>query len=194
MGRVNFTRSHFCSASLWFTRIPQIYASQHLRVSLTCIRANRRDVFAMKEGSTVLLVDDNEADVTLLKHALTAVGLEFDVHVAHNGLEAINYLKKACENHSSEFPMPKFILTDNRMPVMTGRDLLRWLNEHPRCRVIPSVVLGGSDSPSDVEESYELGAHSYFVKPIDHRELQELVKMIFHYWASARVPAAVSSE
>jgi AmiR/NasT family two-component response regulator len=60
--------------------------------------------------------------------------------------------------------------------------------------VIPSVVLGGSDSPSDVQESYELGAHSYFVKPIDHRELQGLVKMIFHYWAAAKVPSAASAE
>ena len=57
--------------------------------------------------------------------------------------------------------------------------VLRWIKDHPRCRVIPTVVLGGSDSPSDVKESYELGAHSYFVKPNSHDELLAMVKMIF---------------
>ncbi len=143
----------------------------------------------MKEGATVLLVDDNESDVFLFKRALQAAGLHFDVHVAHNGLEAVQYLTLACESDDREaFPFPKFILTDNRMPIMTGRELLVWLKEHPRCRVIPTVVLGGSASPAEVKESYELGAHSYFVKPMAPAELQQLVKLIFDYWANAVVP------
>ncbi|HEY0550546.1 MAG TPA: response regulator [Verrucomicrobiae bacterium] len=138
---------------------------------------------------TVLLVDDNQADVFLFKRAVQTVGLNFNVQVAHNGLEAINYLKLACDSGDREaFPFPKFILTDNRMPIMTGREFLRWLQEHPRCSVIPTVVLGGSASPADVRESYELGAHSYFVKPDDHTGLLELVKMIFNYWEHAKVP------
>jgi CheY-like chemotaxis protein len=143
----------------------------------------------MEERSTILLVDDNDEDVFLFQRALKSTGQQLSVHVAHNGLEAVNYLKRACQTEGADaVPMPKFILTDNRMPIMTGRDLLRWIKEHPRCRVIPSVILGGSDSPQDVQESYDLGAHSYFVKPNNHTELLEMVKMIFHYWAVARVP------
>ncbi len=143
----------------------------------------------LSPAATVLLVDDNESDVFLFKRAVQTVGLNFNVHVAHNGLEAINYLKLACDSDDREaFPYPKFILTDNRMPIMTGREFLRWLKEHPRCGVIPTVVLGGSASPDDVRESYELGAHSYFVKPDDHTGLLELVKMIFNYWEYAKVP------
>ena len=144
----------------------------------------------MEEKPAILLVDDNEEDVFLFQRALKATGQDFDVQVTHNGLEAINYLRRACEDKADlKVPMPKFILTDNRMPVMTGRDLLRWLKDHPRCRVIPTVILGGSDSPTDVEESYALGAHSFFVKPNSHTELLEMVKMIFHYWAVAKVPS-----
>jgi len=148
----------------------------------------------MEERATILLVDDSEEDVFLFRRALKAVGQEMNVHVAHNGLEAIRYLQRACElNAADAVPMPKFIVTDNRMPVLTGRDLLRWIKDHPRCRVIPSVVLGGSASPSDVEESYQLGAHSYFVKPDNHTELLALVKMIFQYWAVAKVPVQASA-
>jgi CheY-like chemotaxis protein len=148
----------------------------------------------MEETCTILLVDDNDEDVFLFQRALKAAGQRLNVQVAHNGLEAVNYLKRACEAKGAEsVPMPKFILTDNRMPIMTGRDLLRWIKEHPRCRVIPSVILGGSDSPEDVRESYDLGAHSYFVKPNNHTELLEMVKMIFQYWAVAKVPAVESA-
>jgi CheY-like chemotaxis protein len=144
----------------------------------------------MEEKATILLVDDSEEDVYLFQRALKSAGQDFNVHVAHNGLEAIQYLSRACEAQAADaVPMPKFILTDNRMPILTGRDLLRWIKEHPRCRVIPSVILGGSDSPDDVKESYDLGAHSYFVKPNSHAELLELVKMIFCYWAQAKVPS-----
>jgi CheY-like chemotaxis protein len=150
---------------------------------------NEMNQETLGQVSTVLLVDDNEADVFLFKRAVQSAGLNVNVHVAHNGVEAINYLKLACNSDDREaFPFPKFILTDNRMPIMTGREFLRWLQEHPRCSVIPTVVLGGSASPADVQESYELGAHSYFVKPDDHAGLLELVKLIFNYWAHARVP------
>jgi CheY-like chemotaxis protein len=146
----------------------------------------------MESNATILLVDDSEEDVYLFERALKAAGLDFHVEVARNGLEAVQYLKRACEseNRDPSAAMPKFILTDNRMPIMTGRDLLRWIKDHPQCRVIPSVILGGSDSPADVQESYELGAHSYFVKPNSHDELLEMVKLIFTYWALAKVPPA----
>jgi CheY-like chemotaxis protein len=143
----------------------------------------------VKPGSTVLLVDDDESDVFLFRRAIKSLGLEYDVHVAHNGQEAVEYLDGLCsQNDPENHPMPKFILTDNRMPVMTGRELLAWIQDHPKCRVIPTVVLGGSASPEDVREAYELGAHSYFVKPMGHQQLQELVQLIFAYWSHAKIP------
>ena len=144
----------------------------------------------MKESLIpILLVDDEAEDIYFFKRAIESAGLPLNVQVAHNGLEAVNYLKQACENNdATAFPFPKVILTDNRMPVMSGREFLRWLSEHPRCRVIPTVVLGGSASPDDIQESYNLGAHSYFVKPMEPTALQDLVKMIFNYWTHAQVP------
>lgn len=148
----------------------------------------------MKDGATVLLVDDSDEDVFFFKHAIDAAGMTYDLHVARNGLEAVKYLTLACGGkHLDTHPFPKFILTDNRMPLMTGREFLAWLKDHPSCRVIPTVVLGGSASPEDVRESYQLGAHSYFVKPMEPHALQELVKMIFHYWAHAKLPARAES-
>ncbi len=143
----------------------------------------------MNDASTLLLVEDNEADVFLFKRALQSAGLQFNVHVARDGREAIDYLERSCNTPDcSDYIFPKFIITDNRMANMSGRDFLRWLREHPRCRVIPTVVVGGSGPPEEVSEAYELGAHSYFVKPIDHGELLKMVETIFLYWALASVP------
>jgi CheY-like chemotaxis protein len=143
----------------------------------------------VNEEPTVLLVDDSEEDVFFFKHALRTANLNYDVHVARTGLDAVHYLTRACEGPDrASHPFPRFILTDNRMPVMTGREFLAWLRDHPQFRVIPTVVLGGSASPEDVREAYELGAHSYFVKPMDPHALQELVKMIFQYWTQAKIP------
>ena len=46
----------------------------------------------------------------------------------------------------------------------------------------------GNDDPSEVKRAFELGVHGYFAKPTGRTELQELMKMIFHNWATSRVP------
>ena len=48
--------------------------------------------------------------------------------------------------------------------------------------------MAGSNAPSDVKLAFELGVHGYFVKPTGRSKLEELMKMIFHYWAESSVP------
>ena len=86
------------------------------------------------------------------------------------------------------YPVPKFIIMDNHMPRIGGSDLLRWISENRIYEVVPTVILSGNDSPSEVKLAFQLGVHGYFVKPISKTELTELLKMIFHYWAESRVP------
>ena len=101
----------------------------------------------------------------------------------------IDYLQRACRGGDVPgYPVPKFIIMDNHMPRIGGSDLLRWISENRIYEVVPTVILSGNDSPSEVKLAFQLGVHGYFVKPISKTELMELLKMIFHYWAESRVP------
>lgn len=144
----------------------------------------------MEKGSTVLLIDDDENDSLLFQRAVKKNNFPFHVHWARNGKEAMDYMTghgEFADRH--KYPFPKFIVTDNRMPVVSGSEFLKWMKEHSKFHVVPTIVFGGSDSPGEIDRAYtELGAHSYIVKPSDNNKLQELVKLIFDYWAACQVP------
>jgi CheY-like chemotaxis protein len=143
----------------------------------------------MERRSTILLMEDNPHDVFIFERALREARQDYDVHIARSGEEAIDYLQRACRGGDVPgYPVPKFIIMDNHMPRIGGSDLLRWISENRIYEVVPTVILSGNDSPSEVKLAFQLGVHGYFVKPIGKTELTELLKMIFHYWAESRVP------
>lgn len=143
----------------------------------------------MTRRSTILLVEDSADDVFLFERALRDGGQDYDVHVTRSGEEAIEYLQRACQGgEPATYPVPRFIIMDNKMTGMDGADFLLWVSKHPLCRVIPTVVLSGSDQPSEVRLAFDRGVHGYFVKPHGKSELVELMKMIFYYWAQSSVP------
>ena len=76
----------------------------------------------------VLLVEDDENDVFLFRRALERTGAPFQLQVARDGGEAQEYLTGGGRFQNRElFPFPKFIITDDRMPVVSGDAFLKWL-------------------------------------------------------------------
>jgi CheY-like chemotaxis protein len=143
----------------------------------------------MERRSSILLVEDDPDDVLFFERALREGRQDYDVRIARSGGEAIDYLQRACRGGDVPgYPVPKFIIMDNHMPRLAGSDLLRWISENRIYEVVPTVILSGNDSPSEVKLAFQLGVHGYFVKPISKTTLTELLKMIFHYWAESRVP------
>jgi CheY-like chemotaxis protein len=142
-------------------------------------------------NSTVLLVEDDENDVAFFRRALTKANVPFQVQVASDGQQAMNYMKGAGEfSDRDRFPLPKYIITDTKMSPVSGAEFLKWLKEQPEFHVIPTIILGGSATPAEVENAYDkLGVHSYIIKPADNRKLQEMVKLIFDYWEMCIVPS-----
>lgn len=142
----------------------------------------------MERRSTILLIEDNPDDVFLFQRALRAGRQDYDTRVVETCKQAIDYLERACQGGEvTHFPVPKFIILDNSLPFASGLDFLRWISAHPVYGVVPTVILTGSNAPSDVKLAFELGVHGYFVKPVGSK-LEELIKMIFHYWAESSVP------
>lgn len=138
---------------------------------------------------TILIVEDEESDVLFLKRAFAKAGVPNPVQAVGNGEEATEYLQgKGRFADRAAYPFPRVIITDLKMPQMGGLQLLRWLDEHPEHRVIPTIVFTASASQADVNEAFRLGAGAYIVKPVEFRELERVAKIIADYWRLSLLP------
>ena len=137
-----------------------------------------------RRGLVILLLEDEENDVILVRRAAAKVDVGHRILAVNNGEAAIRYLEGA-ERDWDQFRAPDLILTDLKMPVMNGLEFLRWRREKTRWRLVPTIVLSGSGLESDIREAYSLGATSYFTKPNDPVELAQVLRTIFDYWTTA---------
>jgi len=143
----------------------------------------------MNKGATILLVDDEADDAFLFQRAVERTGLGYQVQLARDGIEAQAYLLGEGEfGNRIDHPFPRFLVTDTNMPLMTGREFLRWLREQPSFSRIPKIVLGGEINPTEVDSLYELGVNGVFKKPAHLNELEALVKVILNYWRQCQLP------
>jgi CheY-like chemotaxis protein len=137
----------------------------------------------------ILWVEDDPNDVLLFRRAFKKAGVN-PVHVCANGEDAIHYLKGEPPYTDRErFPLPNLVITDIKMPRASGLDLLRWLREHPECKILPVVMFTGSGQNEDVQRAYQLEANASFQKPIGLDQAVEIVGKILGYWREAARPA-----
>ena len=137
----------------------------------------------MQRQIEILLVEDNQDDIELTLHALRKENLANNIHVAHDGEEALEFLfcNGAHADRSFDSP-PRVVLLDLKLPKVDGMEVLRRLKGDPRTRTIPVVVLTSSREERDLVDSYGLGANSYIQKPVDFEQFRETVKSMGFYW------------
>jgi CheY-like chemotaxis protein len=142
----------------------------------------------MKE-KVILLVEDNPDDETLTLRALKKNNILNEVVVAHDGVEALDYLfARGSYAGRDTSIMPEVILLDLKMPKVDGLEVLRQVREDARTRLLPTVVLTSSKEERDMIESYSLGANSYIRKPVDFIQFGEAVQQLGLYWLVLNVP------
>jgi CheY-like chemotaxis protein len=130
----------------------------------------------MNEKQTILLVDDSDDDLSLLKHACRAAEFKASLQTVNNGAEAIAYLKgEGVYDDRNRFPLPTLMLLDLNMPKVNGFDVLTWLRTQTELKRFSIIVLTASELPEDVDQAFDLGANSYLVKP---SKLAELIALI----------------
>ncbi len=135
------------------------------------------------QRADILLVEDNPNDVKLTLHAFKTANLANSVHVARDGVEALEFLFGAAANTDEKLPeMPKVILLDLKLPRLDGHEVLKRIKNDPRTCGIPVVVLTSSSEERDVMRTYEVGANSYIIKPVDFEQFTEAVRDIGKYW------------
>ena len=141
----------------------------------------------MSEPFPILLVEDNPADVELTLRAFRRRKLTNPIAVARDGEEALDYVHRRGAFADSA-PIPGLILLDLRLPKVDGLEVLRELKNHPMYRNVLVVVLTTSSEDQDIKKSYELGAASYIVKPVEFEKFLEVVERIDLYWILTNVP------
>lgn len=138
---------------------------------------------------TVLLIEDSADDAFLFTRALKRANLPLQVQVVVEGRDAIEYLKGEGRFHDRTlYPFPRFIITDNRTSGMSGFEFLEWIKAEKDFRMIPVVVMGGSSEPDEIKRAYDLGVHSYIVKPTTLEELENVIITFFTYWSRCQLP------
>ena len=129
--------------------------------------------------SIVLLVDDDDSLPLLLHLAIKRTGLPLELHCVCDGEKAVKYLsrKGEYEDHARH-PFPSLVLLDLKMPRMTGFEVLEWKRTQPQLEHVPVVIWSSSSLQEDRERALQLGASSYFVKPMEASGFEELLKAI----------------
>lgn len=142
------------------------------------------------EKLIILVAEDDSNDVALLHRAFIKAGITMPVHVCRDGAEAIAYLKgEGIYADRAKYPFPRMMFTDLKMPRCDGFDLLKWLDDHAECGVIPIIVLSASGQDEDVKRAYQLGANAFFCKPSTFDRLVKVVKLAHDFWSEAMLPS-----
>ena len=134
-------------------------------------------------AAVVLLVEDNPAQQQLTRRALAQCQIPCDLFIVSDGQQAMDYLLRHGEYEDPDTsPRPDLVLLGLNMPKVDGRQVLKRMSAEPKLATIPVVVLTTSTLEQDVACSYELGCNSYVNKPVDVRDLVELLKQLGSYW------------
>lgn len=131
--------------------------------------------------ASVLLVEDNLADVRLTVELLREAKLANRLKVIGNGSEAVAHLKTA--GLTAEAPsLPDLVLLDLDLPGTDGRTVLSRMRAEPRLRHIPVFVLTASATHREMVQEEELDANGYLEKPIDLAAFVDLVTRQDRFW------------
>jgi CheY-like chemotaxis protein len=130
----------------------------------------------------ILLVEDNPGDVRLTQEALKENKIRNNLHVAKDGVEAMQFLRRI--NGYNDAPRPDLILLDLNLPKKDGREVLAEIKTDENLRSIPVVILTTSDAEEDVAKAYQMYANCYIRKPIDLNRFIDVVKVIENFWLS----------
>jgi chemotaxis family two-component system response regulator Rcp1 len=134
----------------------------------------------MTKPLEILLVEDNEGDVEMVRTALEDQLPPCNVSVVKDGREALNFLYK--HDNFRNAAAPQLILLDLNMSGMDGKILLKIIKGDERVAMIPVVVLTSSKAPLDIREAYARHANCYVVKPFDSKEFKDAIRHVVDFW------------
>lgn len=126
------------------------------------------------------MVEDNPADVRLLKEAFSESQDSHELHTAADGAEALDFVYRRSD-HANK-PRPDLILLDINLPKVDGYGVLDAVKGSPDLMRIPVIMLTSSDSRADVQKAYQHRANAYLQKPSDLSDYFHVVQEVTKFW------------
>ena len=131
----------------------------------------------------ILLAEDDENDVLLIRQAFKEARIENPLFVVENGDEVIDYFRGVGKfANRAEYPLPSLLLLDLKMPKTNGYEALQWIRANPEFQRLRIIVLTTSPNIREVNRAYQLGANSFLVKPADFQMIVRFVRTLKDYW------------
>jgi CheY-like chemotaxis protein len=144
----------------------------------------------MNERRTILMVDDSEDNLFLMRHSLQEAKCQNPLQEVNNGEEAIAYLKgEGIYFDRLKFPFPVVMLLDLNMPKGNGFDVLAWVRSQPKLKRLSIIIVTASMRDTDVERAFDLGATGFLVKPIDSKIFDAMMQCLCNWIQINHFPA-----
>jgi CheY-like chemotaxis protein len=131
------------------------------------------------EALTILYIEDNPGDVTLVREALVGVN-SVKLWSAPDGVTALRLLEGPGKR-------PDLILLDLNLPRMDGRELLGRLKSTPELCCIPVIVLTSSEAYQDVKLAYVAHANCFVAKPREFAGFEKVVRRLVEFWGETAI-------
>jgi DNA-binding response OmpR family regulator len=142
------------------------------------------------DNPEIVIVEDNYHDLEMIKDALHELKINKKVCILRDGVEAVKYFFNSAGGLNLNIgALPKLILLDLKLPKINGLEVLKALKMNKETKSLPVVILTSSNEVRDRVNSYDLGANSYLVKPLDADEYFSYIRNIINYWIGMNATA-----
>ncbi|MFZ4717111.1 MAG: response regulator [Chthoniobacterales bacterium] len=146
------------------------------------------------EHSNILIVEDNPNEVLLTIRSLKKHNLANNIVNVSDGQAALDYLfGEGGHQGRNVMEQPRVVLLDLKLPKLDGLQVLARIRADQRTKLLPVVILTSSQEESDLVQSYNLGANSYIVKPVEFENFAKSIYEIGLYWLVLNKPAPVKT-
>jgi CheY-like chemotaxis protein len=147
------------------------------------VSAPSQQPHGIQKTETILVAEDDPTDAFFLERAFSKLGVPIALHFVRDGQEVIDYLSGEGEfANRSAHPSPDLLVLDLKMPRVDGFEVLNWVRQHPRLKLLPVIIFSSSAQNTDINRAYDLGANSYLVKPHATEDLLVVVEKLKNYW------------
>jgi CheY-like chemotaxis protein len=136
----------------------------------------------VKEQPAILVVEDSNDDIYLLKLTCKKAGIKTPFIFATNGEEGIKLLEQFLAESPGGKKLPRIVLTDLKMPKVSGFELLEYMLNKPACKKVIPLVWSSSIEASDFRLAHALGARFYFQKPRDQAGWKLLLERVMVFY------------
>lgn len=141
-----------------------------------------------RQDMDILVVDDDEGHVELVRRNLKRVGIVNPMVALHSGRAVLDFIFRG-GSYRSRPNTHLLILLDINMPGgVDGVEVLRRIKRDPERRRIPVIMLTTTDDPREVQNCYALGCNAYMKKPVDPGAFMETLTRLGLFVSIVNVP------